>query len=111
MKITNRSIEPKSPVPGLAGVTIQNPISEADGAPNFYMRIFEMEPGVLAEAHAHDFEHEIYILEGEGMVIGQGEPKPIQKGDVLFIPPNEKHTFRNEGLERLCWICLIPAKA
>ena len=110
MKITNRDKEPKSAIPGLAGVTIQNVISEADGASNFHMRIFEMEPGVVAEAHSHDFEHEIYILEGNGRVMGEREPKPIQRGDILFIPPNEKHTFTNEGTENLCWICLIPAK-
>jgi len=41
MKITSRDKEPKSAIPGLAGVTIQNVISEADEASNFHMRIFE----------------------------------------------------------------------
>jgi quercetin dioxygenase-like cupin family protein len=110
MKITNASQEPKSSVPGVEGVTIQNVISEKDGATNFFMRIFEMEPGVFTEPHAHDFEHEIYILEGEGKVMGEGDPRPIRKGDILFIPCNEKHTFRNEGPGKLSWICLIPSQ-
>ena len=109
MKITSREKEPKAVVPEVPGVTIQNIISGADGAENFHMRIFEMEPGVKTEPHAHDFEHEIYMLEGRGVVIGEGEPRTIKGGDILFIPPNERHTFRNEGPDRLVWICLIPA--
>ena len=110
MKITNRGKEAKRSIPGLEGVTIQNVISEGDGATNFFMRIFEMNPGVVTEPHSHDYEHEIYILEGRGVVVGEGDPKPLQKGDFLFIPANEAHTFRNDGPDKLCWICLIPSQ-
>jgi len=41
MRITNRDKEPKSAIPGLAGVTVQNVISQADKTSNFHMRIFE----------------------------------------------------------------------
>ncbi|MBN2122667.1 MAG: cupin domain-containing protein [Deltaproteobacteria bacterium] len=109
MKITNREKEPKSAVLEVPGVTIQNVISDTDGAENFFMRLFEMAPGVKTEPHAHDYEHEIYILEGQGTVIGEGEPKAINGGDILFIPANERHTFRNDGPDKLVWICLIPA--
>jgi quercetin dioxygenase-like cupin family protein len=85
-------------------------ITQAEGAPNFFMRIFEMDPGVTTEPHSHDFEHEIYILEGEGYAVGEGDPKAIKAEDTLYISAMEKHTFRNDGPDKLCWICLIPAK-
>jgi len=73
-------------------------ISEKDGAENFFMRIIEAEPGTQGPPmHSHAYEHEMYILEGQGLVVGDEGEKPFKSGDVIFVPPNEKHEIKHPG--------------
>jgi quercetin dioxygenase-like cupin family protein len=54
------------------GVRIRKLISEKDGAKNFYMRVFEVDQGTQPPPpHSHPWEHEIYVLEGQGVVVGE----------------------------------------
>ena len=45
-------------------------ITKETGAKNFAMRLFEMDAGGQSPLHSHNWEHEIFILEGKGLVIG-----------------------------------------
>lgn len=83
-------------------------ITKKTGADNFAMRLFEMDPDGYSPFHDHPWEHEVFILEGEGLVRGGGEERRFKEGDVVFIPPNEKHQFKNKGDKTVKFICLIP---
>jgi len=96
---------------GVKGVTGRVVIGQADGAKNFCMRVFELEEGGYSPCHAHDWEHEIFIHAGDGEVLRQGEWQPVTAGNVVFIPGNEKHQFRNAGQKPFVFICLIPSGA
>ena len=95
---------------GASGVKMRMLVGPDDDAPNFFMRRFELEPGGYTPMHTHDWEHETYILEGEGTVFGNGEEKPVKAGDVLYVPPNEKHQFIASPDAPLAFLCLIPKK-
>ncbi len=83
------------------GVTIKWAIAERDGAKNFYMRVIEAQPGAEGPPlHQHPYEHEMYILEGQGVVVGEKRETPFKTGDVIFIPPDEKHQLKHTGLLR-----------
>lgn len=110
MKILNyQDIEP-SPVnmEGAKDVTIRWLISKEDGAPLFAMRLFIIKPGGHTPLHTHDNEHEVFILEGEGTVWKEGEDVPFTQGTAVFVPPGEKHRFRNTGTGDLRFICMVP---
>jgi quercetin dioxygenase-like cupin family protein len=83
-------------------------ITKDMGAENFAMRLFEMEPGGYSPLHTHSWEHEVFILEGEGTVFGGDEERKFKAGDVIFIPPNEKHQFKNTGEKTVRFLCLVP---
>ena len=85
-------------------------ISDKDGAKNFAMRIFEIEPGGYTSYHTHDWEHEVFVLEGEGEVKVEEKSYPIKKDSVVFVNPGLKHGFTNTGEQVLKIICLIPYK-
>ncbi len=91
-------------------VTVRWLITKETGAKNFAMRLFEMNSGGHTPLHTHDWEHEIYVLNGNGVVKGGDEEKEFRKGDVIFIPPNERHQLRNTGKEEVRFLCLIPYK-
>ena len=81
---------------------------ENEGAPHFAMRRFEIQPGGLIGIHHHPQEHEIYFLYGEGEVYNGKETVKVQKDDVIYVPPNEPHGYKNTGTEPLVFICVIP---
>ncbi len=102
-----RQVRPE-PALEAPGVTVRWVISGKDGAPNFAMRVFEVEPGAASPFHTHPWEHEVYILDGKGYVRGKDDKMPFSEGDVVFVAPNEKHQFVNDGDSVLRFICVIP---
>lgn len=92
----------------LPGVTLRVVISEEDGAPNFIMRVFEVQPGASTPWHNHDWEHEVFVLTGSGEAVASNGKTPIAPGSVVFVAPNEQHQFTNSGSEVLRFICCIP---
>lgn len=83
-------------------------ITEELGAPNFAMRVFEIEPGGYSPLHSHPWEHEVFILKGEGQLFDGHDASPFKAGDVVFVPPNEQHQFKNNSSQALEFMCLIP---
>ena len=90
------------------GVKIRWLINKEMGAPNFAMRLFEMEPGGYTPRHVHPWEHEVFILSGSGVVLGEEGEKLFRPEDVVFVPSGEEHQFRNRGDETVRFLCLIP---
>ncbi|MCD6242522.1 cupin domain-containing protein [Candidatus Bathyarchaeota archaeon] len=95
---------------GFKGVTVRWLVSKEDGAENFAMRCFEIKPGGKTAFHSHDWEHEVFVLNGTGKVRCNNTVKEIKPGYVVFIPANCPHNFENSGEEILRFLCLIPYK-
>ena len=81
-------VEAKEADDGASKLKVRWLITKDIGAPNFAMRLIEMQPGGHSPLHAHDWEHEVFILEGEGTMVGQEGEKKFKPGDAVFVPPN-----------------------
>jgi quercetin dioxygenase-like cupin family protein len=90
------------------GKTIRWVIGRPEGAPNFAMRVIEFQRGAVFETHHHPFEHEIFVLEGEGIAQGPEGEVRMRPGVAFYIPPDEPHGYRNVGEGVLRFICVIP---
>ncbi len=44
------------------GIRIRWLLTQKEGAPNFAMRVIELDPGVVFAPHHHPYEHEVYVL-------------------------------------------------
>jgi quercetin dioxygenase-like cupin family protein len=95
---------------GIKDVKLRWLITKKDGAKNFAMRLFEIKPGGYTPLHQHDWEHEVFVLEGKGVTKNKETEKPFNQGDVFFVPPMEWHQFVNTSNETLKFLCLIPYK-
>jgi quercetin dioxygenase-like cupin family protein len=93
---------------GAEHVNIKWLISKNDGAERFQMRVFEVMPGGRTPLHSHDWEHEVYILAGEGILVYEGEEKAFSKGFFAFVPGGKVHSFVNTGGETLEFLCMVP---
>ncbi len=91
------------------GVTGKVLVGPEDGAPNFRVRYFRIEPGghTLLDRHPHD--HGVFILHGRARVRLGPEEVEVGPRDVVYIPGDELHQFRAIGDEPLGFLCVIPA--
>jgi quercetin dioxygenase-like cupin family protein len=106
MKVQSyREVEPSTEIPG---VSLHTVISAADGAPRFSMRVFEVEPGASTPFHSHWWEHEVFILSGQGKVRASDGERALVPNDAVFVGCDEEHCFINTGSELLRFICCVP---
>jgi len=96
---------------GAKDVDIRWLISKDDGAENFAMRMFELQPGGHTPLHTHRHEHEVFVLEGQGTFIYEGREHPFSPEYVIFVPAGSEHQFKNTGDSIMRMLCLIPASA
>jgi len=110
MKVEHSSKIAKNPVEtdGAKDTEMRLLISRADGAENFIMRMFELQPGGHTPLHTHAHEHEVFVLEGRGIFVFEGREHEFAAEYVIFVPPNKEHRFENTGDSILRMLCLIP---
>ena len=110
MKVAHYERVAQAPVTmeGSQGCQVRWLMDEKQGAPNFAMRQFEVAPGGHTPRHSHPYEHEIFVLEGEGVVLEGEVEHPLRAGDFVLVTPDEVHQFRNTGSTPLKFLCLVP---
>jgi len=95
---------------GAEGVQIRLLIHKAEGAPNFYMRQFDVVPGGRTPRRRHAWEHEAYVLAGEGVAFGPDGEREVRAGDCVYVPPGQEHQFGNTGEDVLKFLCIVPRR-
>ncbi|MBM4398718.1 MAG: cupin domain-containing protein [Candidatus Cloacimonetes bacterium] len=95
-------------VEGAVGTQIRWLVAEKDGAPNFALRMFEVESGGHTPYHKHAWEHEVYCLEGEGTLVFEGNEYAFKANDSIYVDPDKMHQFKNTGNGKLKFLCIIP---
>jgi quercetin dioxygenase-like cupin family protein len=113
MKVNHYETIAQQPVKmeGSRGCQVRWLLGERDGTPNFAMRQFEVAPGGYTPRHSHPYEHEVFVLEGQGLVYEGEVTHRLAAGDVVFVKPDEIHQFSNTGTTQLKFLCLIPNSA
>jgi len=84
-------------------------ITHRDGAQNFSMRLIDVPSGKSTPDHSHDYEHEMFFIEGKGEAEIEGRKYRIEEDSFIFIPPNFRHVVRAESDMKI--VCIVPIKA
>ena len=79
-----------------------------ENAPNFSMRKFTIGKSGCSPYHTHPWEHEIYVLTGQGEVRFADGSQAVEPGDFAFVPPDEEHQFVNSGDDAFEFLCMVP---
>lgn len=109
LKIINyENIKPEPEILSAKGVSVRWLITKKMGAPNFAMRLLEVDQNGSSPNHEHPWEHEVFILDGEGEVESSEGKHVIKSGDVILINSNERHQIINTGCKTLRFLCIIP---
>ncbi len=66
-------------------------------------------PGASIGMHTHDDSCEvIFILEGCGSVLEEGEKKAVKAGDCLYCPKGGSHSLVNDSDADLVFCAVVP---
>jgi quercetin dioxygenase-like cupin family protein len=93
---------------GTKGVVFRQLLAGNVDAPNFYLRVFDVEPGGNTPRHTHDWEHEVFVVTGKGKIVLADRGYPLTEGDAVLVQPNEIHQFVNDSDSLMRMICVIP---
>lgn len=94
MKITSPGENPSRPAPAdyFTGTVWQDPIMQAPAPARLQVVRVSFEPGARTAWHTHPLGQTLLVLSGLGRVQSEGGPiRDIRPGDVVWIPPGEKH--------------------
>ncbi|MEA1884519.1 MAG: cupin domain-containing protein [Thermotogota bacterium] len=93
----------------IKGVRKRVVIGENEGAQNFILRVFTVSVGGHSPKHNHPWEHEVFVLRGEGKVLLGEDLINISEGHAVFVPENLGHQFLNTSKNKeFEFICVIP---
>lgn len=74
------------------GTVWQDPIITPQAPARVTSSRVAFEPGARTAWHTHPLGQTLYVIQGVGRAQAKGGPvHEIKAGDVVFIPPNEKH--------------------
>ncbi len=74
------------------GAVWQDPIIDAPAPARVRASVVRFEPGARTNWHTHPLGQTLYIVSGSGRVQSWGGPvREARAGDVVWIPPHEKH--------------------
>ena len=82
----------RGPANWFTGTVWQDPIIEADPPARLRAVVVRFDPGARTAWHTHPLGQTLYVTTGFGRVQSWGGPvRDIRAGDVVWIPPGEKH--------------------
>jgi quercetin dioxygenase-like cupin family protein len=70
---------------------------------------FEIDPGSKAEPHFHNTHEWYFILEGNGVVQIENEARRVAPGDLIYIPPNQRHTVYPTSEQKIRALCFAAS--
>jgi len=74
---------------------------------NFSVAHAKVMPGGETLLHKLKSSEIYYILEGKGEMYIDGEKKIVEKGCLIYIPPNSVQKIKNIGNDELSFLCIV----
>lgn len=77
---------------------------------NLTMGVCEVPPRGAIDSHSHENEEEVmYVLQGHGRMMIDGNPEVIEAGTAVYLPVGSEHRTINDSDEVLKFVfCFSP---
>ncbi len=93
------------------GVDKKIVIGPDDGSKEIIMRLFKLGKGQSTPYHNHGFPHVVKVESGSGVYVDMDKNEhPISSGNVLYVPDDEMHCFKNVGDVDFEFVCIVPER-
>ena len=82
------------------------------GAKSFELRYVEIPPGGQNSYGHHTHEHEVFVVEGKGLIKLKDGQERLRPGLAVFVSEGEEHLLINSSLKRpLGFVYVVPTGA
>lgn len=107
LTIARPDTDPALPHVGVAGGTYTILLQGSDTGGRYTIIDMHVPPEGGPPPHRHDFEETFSVLEGEIEIVFRGETLVARAGEMVHVPANAPHGFRNVASSpaRLLCIC------
>ncbi|NQW23557.1 MAG: cupin domain-containing protein [SAR202 cluster bacterium] len=87
------------------GVILSSLVDGSTGATQISSGVAEFAAGASAPTHYHDAEESVIVIEGEGLMVINGEEHIVRPNDAAFISPGAHHSIANHGNQpfKIAW--------
>ena len=87
------------------GVTVASSVTKETGASEISSGITTFEAGRSNTTHYHNAEESVIVIEGEGILMINGQENHVRQYDAAFITPGTHHRLINPGNElfKIAW--------
>jgi quercetin dioxygenase-like cupin family protein len=82
---------------GEALPTLQRLVDRSVGSEAFTVLVNVASAGQAVQAHVHDVEEVLIVVDGEISASLDGVRITAAAGDIVIVPPGTEHTFRHHG--------------
>mgnify|MGYP002525682595 CR=1 FL=1 len=81
------------------GVSVASSVTKEVGATEISSGITTFQAGTSNTTHFHNAEESVIVIEGEGIIIIDGEENYVRQYDAAFITPGTHHRLINPSNE------------
>ena len=79
------------------GVAVASSVTKEVGTTEISSGITTFQAGTSNTTHCHNAEESVIVIEGEGILMINGEENYVRQYDVAFITPGTHHRLINTG--------------
>jgi quercetin dioxygenase-like cupin family protein len=85
-------------------------IGGEEGWDNHVMRMFTLGKGGYSPKHSHAWDHMVYFVKGEGVLLIDGTEYAVSGDSVALVPGGKEHQFSQSGSDELVFMCIVPTE-
>lgn len=93
---------------GSTRVTMKQLAGKEDGAEKTALHEIRILKRGRTSVHSHNWQHQMFVTSGQGVLLTRGKSIAIAKGDVLVIHRGEAHGFEQRGRGPLVMLTVTP---
>jgi len=93
---------------GATRVLMKQLVGKEDGAEKTALHEIRIQKGGRTSVHRHNWQHQIYVTSGRGVLIVGDRPVPLKTGDVLVVGRGEEHGFAQRGTAPFVFLTVTP---
>lgn len=103
--LTELDVEPRSDPGDTASVRVI--FDGSTGSEALEQRVLRFTPGRSKSRGAGDLEEALFVLEGEGTLVLDGAPHPLEPDTAAYVAPGERYEIDNPGPTALTLVSVL----
>jgi quercetin dioxygenase-like cupin family protein len=93
---------------GAIRVLMKQLVGREDGAEKTALHEIRILKGGRTSVHSHNWQHQIFVTSGRGILVLGGQETPLKSGDVLVVARGEEHGFEQRGPAPFVFLTVTP---